>query len=400
MSASPSRRSVIGALGAASAGGLVTGAAVPAAADDRSGPVPEGLRPGGEFDRYVAAEAAADEFSGSLLLTRGGRTVLARSYGMADKQRSVPNGPDTLFALASVTKLFTAVAVHQLAQQRKVTYGARLGTYLDGFPSSVADNVTVHQLLTHTSGFGDVHMLPGYQAAEAGWTTPEQTMKGLVDLIRQSEPGFQPGAGWAYSNSGYVLLGAIVEKVTGMSYYDYVRRYVFAAAGMTRTRFLTRPQWQAGRNIAHPYYPDGQGSWTDGVPEARYVVGDPAGDAFTTCADLDRFGRLLWRGRLLDPGWTPLMLSGKVPLPPAPTAPTGDDTGVPAQALFQCYGPVGALVSGRWTFSHGGGSTLGVSTSVEVFPETGWGVVVLSNYAGALVPEIASLARKLITAGR
>ncbi|MCI3276597.1 serine hydrolase domain-containing protein [Streptomyces cylindrosporus] len=397
MLARPSRRSVIGALGVASAGLALPATA---SADERPLPVPSGLLPGGRFDAYVAAKAAADEFSGSLLLTRDGRTVLSRSYGMADRQRAVPNGPDTLFALASVTKLFTALAVHRLAQQRKITYGARLGTYLDGFPSSVAENVTVHHLLTHTSGFGDVHMLPGYEDAEARWTTPEQTMKGLTDLIRHSEPGFEPGAGWGYSNSGYVLLGAIVEAVTGMSYYDYVREYVFAAAGMTRTRFLTRPQWEADRRIAHPYYPDEQGSWTDGVSEARYIVGDPAGDAFTTCADLDRFGRLLWRGKLLDPGWTPLMLSGKVPLPPAPSAPTGDGTGVPAQALFQCYGPVGALVSGQWTFSHGGGSTLGVSTSVEVFPETGWGVVVLSNHAGAVVPDIASLARKLITAGR
>ncbi|MFC8519053.1 serine hydrolase domain-containing protein [Streptomyces sp. NPDC057257] len=397
MLARPSRRSVIGALGVASAGLALPATA---SADERPLPVPSGLLPGGTFDAYVAAKAAADEFSGSLLLTRDGRTVLSRSYGMADRQRAVPNGPDTLFALASVTKLFTALAVHRLAQQRKITYGARLGTYLDGFPSSVADNVTVHHLLTHTSGFGDVHMLPGYEDAEARWTTPEQTMKGLTDLIRHSEPGFEPGAGWGYSNSGYVLLGAIVEAVTGMSYYDYVGEYVFAAAGMTRTRFLTRPQWQSGRSIAHPYYPDEQGRWTDGVSEARYIVGDPAGDAFTTCADLDRFGRLLWRGKLLDPGWTPLMLSGKVPLPPAPSAPTGDGTGVPAQALFQCYGPVGALVSGQWTFSHGGGSTLGVSTSVEVFPGTGWGVVVLSNHAGAVVPDIASLARKLITAGR
>ncbi|MFF3501637.1 serine hydrolase domain-containing protein [Streptomyces sp. NPDC003247] len=398
MATRPSRRTALALLGAAPAGGLVAGIAVPAAADDRSGPLPAGLLPGGELDQYVADKAAADEFSGSLLLTHRGRTVLARSYGTADKQRAVPNGPDTLFPLASVTKLFTAVAVAQLAQQRKVAYGAPLGTYLDGFPSSVADTVTVHHLLTHTSGFGDFHALPGYETAAAGWTTPEQTMNGTTDLIRRSEPSFAPGAGWLYSNAGYHLLGAIVQEVTGMSYYDYVRHHVFAAAGMTETRFLTMPQWQAGRNIAHPYHRDAQGRWTDAITQFRYIVGDPAGDAFTTCADLDRFGRFLWQHKLLDPGQTALMLSGKVPLVQAGTAPA-DGTGVPAQALFQAYGPTGALVAGQWTFGHGGGNPAGISTSIDVYPEADWGVVVLSNYDGVVVPSIASLARKLITAG-
>ncbi|WP_320775954.1 serine hydrolase domain-containing protein [Streptomyces sp. CRN 30] len=398
MTTRPSRRTMIGLLGTASACGLVPGLAVPAAAGDGSGPVPPGLAPGGELDQYVADAAAQDEFSGSLLLTHRGRTVLARSYGMADRGRAVPNGPDTLFALASVTKLFTAVAVAQLAQLGKIAYGATLGSYLDGFPASVADHVSVHHLLTHTSGLGDFHALPGYEAAAAGWTTPEQTMRGITDLVRRSEPRSAPGTEWLYSNSGYHLLGAVVEEVTGVSYYDYVRRHVFAAAGMTRTRFLTRPEWEAGRNIAHPYHRDAQGRWTDAVAQARYVVGDAAGDAFTTCADLDRFGRHLWRHRLLEPGTTALLLSGKIPLVQAATVP-GDGTGVPARPDYQCYGPIGSLVAGRWSFQHGGGSTLGVSTAIEMYPESDWNAVILSNYEGTVVQSISNLIRKLITAG-
>jgi CubicO group peptidase (beta-lactamase class C family) len=399
MVARTSRRAVLGLLGAVPAGGLVAGTAVPAAAADRSGPVPAGLRPGGELDQYVADKAADDEFSGSLLLTHRGRTVLARSYGMADKERAVPNGPDTLFPLASVTKLFTALAVTKLAQQGKVSHSATLGTYLDGFPSSVADSVTVHHLLTHTSGFGDYHSSADYATDMAGWTTEEQTMDGITDLIRQTELSFTPGAGWSYSNSGYHLLGAIIGKVTGMSYYDYVRQYVFAAAGMTDTRFLTRPEWQAGRNIAHPYYFDEQGQLTDSVSEFGYIVGVPAADAFSTCADLDRFGRLLWQRKLLDPGWTAVTLSGKVPLSETTSGPA-DGNGVAAQAKFQCYGPVGGLVSGQWVFGHGGGTSNGISTSFDVYPDSDWGVMVLSNYMGDTVQSISSLARKLITVGQ
>ncbi|OQR63553.1 hypothetical protein B6E66_13345 [Streptomyces maremycinicus] len=396
MATRPSRRTMIGLLGTASCG-LATGLAAPAAAGERSQPVPAALRPGGELDAYVAEKAAADEFSGSLLLTRQGRTVLSRSYGLADTARAVPIGPDTLFALASVTKLFTAVAVAQLAQQGKVAYGASLGSYLSGFPASVADKVTVHHLLTHTSGLGDFHGLPGYEAAAAAWTTPEQTIQGITELVRGEEPGFTPGAGWGYSNSGYHLLGAIVERVTGLSYYEYVRRNVFAAAGMTDTRFLTRAEWQVGRNIAHPYHRDADGQWVDGIGEARYIVGDAAGDAFSTCADLDRFGRHLWRHGLLDQGTTALMLSGKVPLVQAGTVPV-EGTGAAAQIDYQCYGPIGSFSASQWTFQHGGGSTLGISTGVEVYPGSGWGVVVLSNYAGSVVPSIVSRARKLITA--
>ncbi|NYV72947.1 serine hydrolase [Streptomyces sp. UH6] len=397
MATRPSRRTVIGLLGTASAGGLVPGLATPAAAGDRSAPVPPTLKPGGELDTYVADKAAGDEFSGSLLLTHRGRTVLARSYGMADQAGAVPNSRNTLFALASVTKLFTAVAIAQLAQRGKVAYGARLGDYLDGFPASVADHVTVHHLLTHTSGLGDFHSLPGYETAAAGWTTEEQTMRGITDLVRGSEPGFAPGAAWAYSNSGYHLLGAIVEKVAGVSYYDYVRQNVFAVAGMADTRFLTRPQWETDPSVAHPYHRDARGQWSDGVAQARHIVGDAAGDAFTTCADLDRFGRHLWRHGLLDRATTALLLSGKVPLVQAGTAPA-DSTGAPARTDYQCYGAMGSLVAGQWLFQHGGGSTLGISTAIEIYPETDWSVVVLSNHEGITVQLITALARRLITA--
>lgn len=399
MAAHPSRRSVLGVLGAAPVAALAAGVGVPAVAQDRSGSVPVGLRPGGELDQLIADMAARDEFSGSVLLTHQARTVLARSYGMADKQRAIPNGPGTVFALASVTKMFTAVAIAQLAQQGKVSYGARLGSYLDGFPSAVAESVTVHHLLTHTSGFGDYHTLPGFQTAAAGWTTPEQTMTGITEFIRQSVPSFAPGAGWLYSNSGYHLLGAIVAKVAGTSYYEYVRQHVFAAAGMASTRFITKPEWQAGRGFAHPYYRDAQGQWVDGMEEFGFIVGTPAGDAFSTCADMDRFARFLWQRRLLDPGPTALMLSGKVPLVPQGPPPSGG-SGSPPQALFQCYGPTGALVGGQWRFGHTGGNTSGVSTLVFFYPETDWTVLVLSNYPDPIIQSIADRARNLIRIAR
>jgi CubicO group peptidase (beta-lactamase class C family) len=399
MAVHPSRRSVLGVLGAVPAAAFLAGPAFADGTDtegSRSDRTPDALRPGGELDRFVADKAAADEFSGSLLLTHCGRTVLARSYGKADKQRGVANGQDTAFALASVTKLFTAVAIAQLAQEKKVAYQKKLGTYLDGFPEAVA-GATVHHLLTHTSGLGDYHDMPGYADEAATWTSAEQVMTGTTAYIRRSQPLFAPGAGWSYSNSAYHLLGEIVARASGMSYYDYVRQHVFAAAGMTRTDFITKPQWLADRRTAHPYYRDAQRQWVDGIANLGFI-GTPAGDAFSTCADMDRFAHHLYQERLLTPGRTRLMLSGKVP-PAAPAPPPGQppQNGTPAEAVYQCYGPIGSLVGGQWTFEHGGGNSFGESTFAQFYPETGWVLVVLSNYADA-ASEIARLGRDLIVA--
>ncbi|MFC7589401.1 serine hydrolase domain-containing protein [Nonomuraea antimicrobica] len=136
---------------------MATGTA-PAHAD-RAEPVPSSLRPGGEFDAYVARLAQADQFSGTVLLRHRSRPVLARSYGMADKARSIPNGPDTIFKLASVSKCLTAVALGQLVQRDKVDLHAPLGDYLDGFSAETA-KVTVHHLLTHTAGLGEYAQSP------------------------------------------------------------------------------------------------------------------------------------------------------------------------------------------------------------------------------------------------
>ncbi len=389
MTAHPSRRSVLGLLGAVPVAAGAAYVAGPAAATGAR--TPEGLRPGGELDRFVADKAARDEFSGSLLLTHRGRTVLARSHGMADKARGVPIGQDTAFALASVTKLTTAVAVARLVQEGKVSHGARLGTYLDGFPDTFA-RITVHHLLTHTSGLGDYHGMPGYREAEATWTSPEQVMAGITDFVRRSEPMFPPGAGFAYSNSAYHLLGEIVAKVSGLSYHDYVRERVFAKAGMAGADFVTKPEWRTGKRFAHPYHRDAQGQWVDALEDFGYI-GTPAGEAFATCADLERFARRLYQGRLVDPAQTQLVLSGKVPMPQRMDPPP---PGARPLAVYQCYGPIGTLADGRWNFGHGGGNPAGIATSVEFHPGTEWVVVVLSNYADAPVQQIVGMARDLI----
>jgi CubicO group peptidase (beta-lactamase class C family) len=403
---SSTRRSILGLMGAAPlAASGVLAAGGPAYADtgsSRLGKVLDGLKPGGALDQFVAAQAAGDEFSGSLLLTYRGRAVLARSYGLADKQQAVPNGPNTRFALASVTKLFTAVAIAQLAQRGKVAYDGKLGDYLSGFPAEIADAVTIHHLLTHTSGLGDHMQIPGFWETAATWTSPEQVMDGTTAIIRQEQLAFRPGASNQYSNSGYHLLGAIVAQASGQSYYDYVRERIFAAAGMSGTDFYTRPQRLADRRIARPYVKLPSGERVDNIGHTLFI-GTPAGDAYATAADIDRFAQALLGEKLLSPAFTHITLSAKVPLgppmaPPGSPPPQGGTPPLP-QATFQCHGPIGVLINNQWTLTFGGGSP-GASTSIDMYPDSGWVVVVLSNYDMGTVQPIAGMARKLIVGTR
>jgi CubicO group peptidase (beta-lactamase class C family) len=392
-----SRRSVLGLLGMAPlvAGGLVTASGSGYAGTDS---VPAELRPGGALDRFAADLAARDEFSGALLLTCRGRTVLTRSYGMANKALSISNRPDTIFALASVTKLFTAVSLAQLAQHGKVAYHEKLGTYLDGFPAEIANTVTVHHLLTHTSGFGDHLRMPGFWATAATWASADEVMDGTMAFIRRSELSFPPGSETRYSNSGYHLLGAIVAKVSGQSYYDYVREHIFGPAGMRSTDFYTSARWRDDRRFARPYKKQPSGERTDDIA-GKVFLGTPAGDAFSTCVDMDRFAHaLLGEKLLLNSAYSQLTLGEKVPMPPqappgSPAPPAG--TASPP-AVFQCYGPQAFLTNNRRALGHTGGAP-GESTEIQWYPGSRWVSVILSNYDIGTVAPIAALARRLIT---
>lgn len=378
---------LLGATSVAATAGLAvqTAGSQPAAAQtgSPSGRVPKGLQPGGELDQLIADMAARDVFSGNMLITHRGRTVLARSHGMADKARSVPNGPNTLFGLASVAKLFTAVSVAQLAQRAKLQYYDTIGKHVDGFPAEIADRVTIHHLLTDTSGLGDFFGDPGFWETARTWTSVQQQMDGIGEFVRKETLAFLPGAGSQYSNSAYHLLGEIVARVSGQEYDDYVRKHVFRTAGMDSADFYTMPQVRADRRIAHGYYrPPGSADRVDSLDEQIFVPG-----AFATCAQLERFAHALWEEKLLNPAYTRLTLSAKVPMPPPPG---------PALTVFTGYGPVATLAGDRWSYGHNGGASNGAAAELVFYPDSGYVTVILSNYEIESIRGIPGLARKLI----
>lgn len=395
----PSRRHLLGLLGAAplAATGVLAGSSTAHAANG-AGPfetssVPKGLRPGGEYDKLIAQMAAEDKFSGTVLLARRGKTVLARSYGMADKEQSLANEIDTIFALASASKPFTALAILQLAQQGKIDFYGTLGTYLDGFPAAIASTVTIHHLLTHTSGMGDLLTNAEFMDKAGTWTSAAEVMDETLRIIGKEPLQFTPGTGNRYSNNGYDTLGAVVARVSGKSFYDYVRDHIFNPAGMTRSGFYTRSQWLADKRIAHPYTLESSGNRADalraGIGAARMFIGTGGGNGFSTAGDLVRFANALQRGKLLNPAYTELFMSPKFPNRPRGVAD-------PAVRSFTAYGAPAPVHNNHLLFGHGGGAA-GESANWTIYRDLDWTGVILSNYDQIDLETIISRERNLIT---
>ena len=168
--------------------------------------------------------------SGFVLVAQHGRPVYARGFGYADREHKTPNDADTSFRIGSVTKQFTAAAILVLQQDGKLSVDEPIGTYLPDYPA-VGRAITLHQLLTHTSGIPSYTELPGVMDTRARPHTPAE----LLALFDDKPLEFAPGSQFAYSNSNYIVLGAIIEKVSGQPYADFVAKRLFAPAGLTRT---------------------------------------------------------------------------------------------------------------------------------------------------------------------
>ncbi len=263
-----------------------------------------------ELDRYFEQRTAQDLFSGVALITQGAHTLYARAFGYAQRGWHVPNTLGTRFDTASITKLFTAVATLQLIEQGRLTFDTLVAERLGLVGTAISPAVTVEQLLTHTSGIGDDADEEAGESYEDVWKTrPNYSVTETRDFLPQfayKPANFAPGQGCRYCNCGYVLLGLLIETISGMSYRDYVRAHVFAPAGMASSDFLRMDR-------VHPNLAEG----SDPIRDADGVIsgwkkniysyppiGSPDGGAHVTAADLDRFLRALLAGRLLSPELT------------------------------------------------------------------------------------------------
>jgi CubicO group peptidase (beta-lactamase class C family) len=181
------------------------------------------------LDNYMQAQVDVNEFTGTVIVAQKGKIIYEKAFGMADREWNIPNTVQSKFEVGSVTKQFTSACILQLVEQGKLSLDDKLSKYFTDFPK--ADSVTIHMLLTHTSGIKDYTEVPEFGKVA---TLPLEK-DSLVALIKKQPYIFSPGTKWSYSSSGYFLLGYIVEKVSGKSYSDYVYNNVIQKAGLKNT---------------------------------------------------------------------------------------------------------------------------------------------------------------------
>jgi len=271
------------------------------------------------LDRYFRDLTAADRFSGTVLIALAGEPVFEGAYGLADRSWEVPNEMGTRFDVGSINKDFTKVAVGQLLAAGKLSLGDTVLDLLPDYPNpEVGKRITVRQLLAHTSGLGDIFGPEFFRANKALYRTNED----YFDFFAEKPLLFEPGTDRRYSNAGYIVLGAIVARVSGTPYAEYVERHVFEPAGMTGATFAARDR--IVHRVAVGYTRQDVEPPGDG-PEAGEkgglhpnlfmlpVVGMGAGSAVATAADLLAFDRALREHRLLDPRSTEWFFTGELP---------------------------------------------------------------------------------------
>ncbi|MBW7904687.1 MAG: beta-lactamase family protein [Phycisphaerae bacterium] len=329
----------------------------------KDAPVPPPLdEPGlvAEARAFVERLGAADVFSGAVLLARNGRVLMTHACGEAVKGHNVPVRLDTRFNLGSMNKMFTAVAVAQLAERGRLSLDDPVSKYLDAdwLPREAAEKIRVRDLLGHTSGLGSYFNEPFMASAR-------QRFRELADykpLVAGEALQFEPGSSWSYSNTGFLLAGVVIERAAGQGYDDYIRENIYKPAGMVHSDCYDMDRPVPNVAVGYSRAPERFGTTWECNLFKHVIRGGPAGGGFSTVEDLLRFDQALRGGKLVSAAtlaqlWTP-----------TPQSQGGYGLGFGIEQA-----------PGEKIVGHGGGFP-GISAALDMYLEGGWTVVVLSNY--------------------
>lgn len=311
------------------------------------------------MDQIVQSYAANHQFMGTALVARGSQVLFSKGYGSANLEWDVPNAPNTKFRLGSVTKQFTAASILLLEERGKLSVNDPVKKHLPDAPAAW-DKITIFHLLTHTSGIPSFTGFPDYPKLEPFAVTPAD----LVARFRDKPLEFDPGEKWNYSNSGYVLLSYLIEKVTGDKYEKFVRENIFTPLGMKDSGYDSN-------SAVIPHRASGYVSGKNGFENAGFIhmsVPLGAGALYSTTEDLLKWEQGLFGGKVLQPASLEKM-----------TTPFKNN---------YAFGLQVDTGGGRKVIQHGGGIE-GFNTDLEYFPESKITVVVLGNVNGQAPGEIA-----------
>jgi CubicO group peptidase (beta-lactamase class C family) len=314
-----------------------------------------------EIEKHVAALASEDNFSGVVLVAKGDHVMVRRAYGFADQDWRVANRADTKFHLGSVGKMFTAAAILKLADQGKLGLDDSVAKWVPEYSHVEAREITLRQLLAHSSGIGDMDV-----------RGIKQPMTGAEIAATMAEPlASKPGERFGYSNAGYVLLQAVVERATGKPFGEALKQLVFNPSGMAHTGSwpVTAVLQNRATGYLHPEDdPLGLGPRFSNEQFLGYGA-NGAGGEYSTADDMFAFLKAIAGGRLLGAPATREMLTPRI-----------DFAGAPRPSKYG-YGVDLTSCGGHPAFGHeGGGPNSGVSSLVYRTLDHGWTIIVLSNY--------------------
>lgn len=332
-------------------------AANPAAASDADDEAPASPTALAQLDGFALGLARAELFSGVLLVAKDGEILLERAYGKRDAATDHENSLDTRFDLASAGKMFTAVAILQQIAAGRATLDTTVGEVLKDYPNEdFARQVSITHLLTHTGGAGDIDL---FGVEHAGNRQRAHTVAEMLALHAERAPAFTPGSRLEYGNFGHVVLGRMVEVLSGQSFETYVREAIFHPAGMSRTDFIDCGDQAADLAMGYVTIAGERKPNCETLPRRGF----PAGGQVSTARDMFRFVEALRAGKLI-----PAALFQEA------VRPHHEFMGLGFFATE--YGPGYSERNFRW--GHGG-SADGICTDVRTYPRTGETLIVLSN---------------------
>ncbi|NIM59895.1 MAG: serine hydrolase [Candidatus Aminicenantes bacterium] len=313
-----------------------------------------------------------DVFSGALLIAKGDQILLTHACGEASKRFHVPNNIETKFNLGSMNKMFTATSIAQLAEKGMLSFEDTIDKYVDEswLPKEITSKITVHHLLTHTSGLGSYFNETYVNGSKALY----RKVNDFKPLVKGEKPAFEPGERFRYSNTGMLLLGVVIESVTGQSYFDYIRKNIYEPTGMKNSDSYEMDY--PVENLAIGYSPDRTSKYGWHNNYFKHVIkGGPAGGGFSTVGDLHRFARAFQTGKLVSSE------SMKVLLKDHAGANYGYGFGI-------TEGPSGKVVG------HSGGFS-GINGVLDIYLDKGYIVAVLSNYDNGASPVAQRISQLL-----
>lgn len=337
----------------------------------------------GLVDQRIKFAAMRDEFSGVCrIVAPSGAVAYETALGMASRAANLPNTPDTRFHLGSADKSFTALMAGRLVEEGRSSFGTTLAEVLPSYPSAdFARACTIRHLLSHASGLGSLFDRPSYDRAKVF-----SRMADLFPMFAAEPPAFAPGTAAAYSNEGFIVLGAVIEQVTGESWYDLLERQIYRPAGMTASGHFLNHSLPERVAIGYRYLDNDHLGIDARQPNHDFVDyrGNSCGGGYSSVADMTSYLRALHAGRILPRAAVDMLVTQQTP-------------GIPDYGMGFIVKP---LAAGRTLVGHGGGGPhSGIGGMSGIIWETGWAFSILGNYdahfTGPIADDVAAMLAQL-----